>query len=125
LRNGSIENEDETYGRLPFPDRKSPQVARLNVCSFWIDIGRWGAIKASMNQPKLDALAHYRTSPVFTDAERAALDHATEHHDNLLASIRWTSHHRIRPEAELKSRPNLFEDACFRPICDMPGCPLL
>src|SRR5262249_41213807 len=29
------------------------QVARINVCSFCIDVGRWASIKASMNQAKL------------------------------------------------------------------------
>jgi alkylhydroperoxidase family enzyme len=53
-------------------------VARINVCLFCIDIGRWAAIKASMNQAKFDALEQYRTSPLFTDAERAALDYVTE-----------------------------------------------
>jgi alkylhydroperoxidase family enzyme len=54
------------------------QVARLNICLFCIDIGRSITIKASMNQAKFDALDEYRTSPRFTDAERAALDYATE-----------------------------------------------
>src|SRR5690349_3377749 len=54
------------------------QVARLNVCLFCIDIGRSFTIKASMNQAKFDALEQYRTSPLFTDAERAALDYVTE-----------------------------------------------
>jgi alkylhydroperoxidase family enzyme len=54
------------------------QVARVNVCGFCIDIGRWAAIKASMNEAKFDALEHYKTSPLFTTAERAALDYATE-----------------------------------------------
>jgi alkylhydroperoxidase family enzyme len=53
------------------------QVARTNVCLFCIDIGRWATIQASMNQAKFDALEHYRTSPLFTEAERAALDYAT------------------------------------------------
>ena len=30
------------------------------------------------NAARLDALEHYRTSPLFTEAERAALDYATE-----------------------------------------------
>src|SRR5690348_15083689 len=51
------------------------QVARLNVCLFCIDIGRSFTIKASMNEAKFEALEHYRTSPLFTDAERAALDY--------------------------------------------------
>jgi AhpD family alkylhydroperoxidase len=53
-------------------------VARINVCSFCIDLGRSAAIKASMNEAKFDALEQYRTSPLFTDAERAALDCVTE-----------------------------------------------
>ena len=54
------------------------QVARINVCLFCMDIGRSLTIKASMNQAKFDALEQYRTSQLFTDAERAALDYATE-----------------------------------------------
>lgn len=54
------------------------QVARLNVCLFCIDIGRAFTIQASMNQAKFDALGDYRTSILFTDAERAALDYVTE-----------------------------------------------
>src|SRR5579863_1907117 len=54
------------------------QVARINVCLFCTDIGRSFAIKASMNEAKFDALEQYRTSALFTDAERAALDYATE-----------------------------------------------
>jgi alkylhydroperoxidase family enzyme len=37
------------------------QVARINVCHFCIDIGRWAAIKESMNEAKFDALEQYRT----------------------------------------------------------------
>ena len=54
------------------------QVARINVCLFCVDIGRSFTIKASMNQAKFDALEQYRTSPLFSDAERAALDYVTE-----------------------------------------------
>lgn len=53
-------------------------VSNMNICSFCIDIGRAFTIKASMNQAKFDALEEYRTSPLFTDAERAALDYVTE-----------------------------------------------
>jgi len=53
------------------------QVARINVCEFCMDIGRAFAIKASMNEAKFDALADYRTSPLFNEAERAALDYVT------------------------------------------------
>lgn len=54
------------------------RVARINVCLFCIDIGRMFTIKASMNQAKFDALEEYWTSPLFSDAERAALDYVTE-----------------------------------------------
>jgi alkylhydroperoxidase family enzyme len=54
------------------------QVARLNLCLFCIDIGRSFTIKASMNQAKFDAMEDYATNPLFSDAERAALDYVTE-----------------------------------------------
>ena len=54
------------------------QVARLNICLFCMDIGRSFSIKASMNQAKFDKLEQYRTNELFTEAERAALDYATE-----------------------------------------------
>ena len=54
------------------------QVARINVCLFCIDIARSFTIKASMNEAKFNALEQYTTSPLFTDAERAALDYVTE-----------------------------------------------
>jgi alkylhydroperoxidase family enzyme len=54
------------------------QVARINVCLFCIDIGRSITIKASMSEAKFDALEQYRTSALFSDAERAALDYVTE-----------------------------------------------
>jgi alkylhydroperoxidase family enzyme len=79
----------EFYGKISKLDKKlqlppetimlvREQVARINVCLFCIDIGRSFTIKASMNQTKFDALEQYRTSPLFTDAERAALDYVTE-----------------------------------------------
>jgi alkylhydroperoxidase family enzyme len=54
------------------------QVAHINVCLFCMDIGRYFAIKESMNMARFDALAEYSTSPLFSDAERAALDYVTE-----------------------------------------------
>ncbi|MFP5227173.1 MAG: carboxymuconolactone decarboxylase family protein [Acidobacteriota bacterium] len=54
------------------------QVAQINVCLFCIDIGRAFTIRESMNQAKFDALGEYRTSPLFSEAERAALDYVTE-----------------------------------------------
>jgi hypothetical protein len=54
------------------------QVARINVCEFCMDIGRAFVIKASLNEAKFDALENYRTSPLFSDAERALLDYVSE-----------------------------------------------
>jgi alkylhydroperoxidase family enzyme len=54
------------------------QVARINMCLFCMDIGRWAAIKELISEAKLDALEHYATGALFTDAERAALDYVTE-----------------------------------------------
>lgn len=77
------------YGKISKLDRKltlpaetqmliRERVARLNVCLFCIDIGRSFVIKAAMNEAKFDALNDYATSPLFTEAERAALDYVTE-----------------------------------------------
>lgn len=54
------------------------RVAEINVCLFCVDSNRAAAIKASMNQAKFDDLEDYSTSPLFTKAEWAALDYATE-----------------------------------------------
>src|SRR5271165_6526652 len=54
------------------------QVAHINLCEFCVDIGRYIVMKGSMDEAKFDALAEYRTSPLFSDAERAALDYVTE-----------------------------------------------
>jgi alkylhydroperoxidase family enzyme len=43
-----------------------------------MDIGRSFVVKAQMNEAKFDALPEYRTSSLFSDAERAALDYVTE-----------------------------------------------
>lgn len=77
------------YGKIDALDKKltlapetviliRQQVARINVCLFCIDISRYYAIERSMNPAKFDALDEYRTSALFTDAERAALDYVTE-----------------------------------------------
>jgi alkylhydroperoxidase family enzyme len=55
------------------------RVATINTCEFCIDAGRWFAMRESpSNAARLDALDEYRTSPLFTDAERVALDYASE-----------------------------------------------
>ncbi len=48
------------------------QVARTNMCLFCMDTARWAVIKESLNEAKFEALERYSTSPLFTEAERAA-----------------------------------------------------
>ena len=81
------------------------QVARINVCSFCMDIGRAFSIQASMNQAKFDALQDYATSPLFSDAERALLDYVTE----------LTRNKRVAPETFARLRSFYSE----REICDV------
>jgi alkylhydroperoxidase family enzyme len=77
------------YGKISALDKKlhlppetamliREQVARTNVCLFCVDIGRWFTIKVSMNEAKFNALDQYRSSYLFSDAERAALDYVTD-----------------------------------------------
>ena len=77
------------YAKIPELDRElslpletvdltRAQVARINVCLFCMDSNRWAGINTSMNEAKFDALDQYATSPLFTDAERAALDYVTD-----------------------------------------------
>jgi len=54
------------------------RVAQINVCVYCIDANRWYVIKASMNKDKFNELEDYKTSPLFSEAERAALDYVTE-----------------------------------------------
>jgi alkylhydroperoxidase family enzyme len=55
------------------------QVATTNMCLFCMDASRWYVMtKAPDDLARLDALPEYKTSLVFTDAQRAALDYATE-----------------------------------------------
>jgi len=53
-------------------------VAGTNGCGFCLDFGRMMVVKAKMNMEKFDALPSYRTNPLFTDKERAALAYADE-----------------------------------------------
>jgi alkylhydroperoxidase family enzyme len=78
------------YGKIPRLDRKlrlPPQTAQLirarvasiNSCRYCMDTARWYVMtKSPENLERMDALPGYRTSPLFTDAERAALDYVTE-----------------------------------------------
>jgi alkylhydroperoxidase family enzyme len=104
------------YGKIGSLDKKltlpretvmliREQVARINVCLFCIDIGRAFTIQASMNQAKFDALAEYNTSPLFSDAERAALDYVTE----------LTRDKRVDPEGFARLKRHYTE----RQICEI------
>lgn len=54
-------------------------VASINMCLFCMDASRWYVMtKVPGDLARLDALPEYRTSPLFTEAQRAALDYATE-----------------------------------------------
>jgi AhpD family alkylhydroperoxidase len=53
-------------------------VATINGCSFCVDIGRAAATYEGLTFEKFDAVASYRTSPLFTPAERAALAYVEE-----------------------------------------------
>jgi len=77
------------YGKISQLDKKMilsaetamlirQQVARVNICLFCIDIARYVSLQEKMSQAKLEALDKYATSPLFTTAERAALNYATE-----------------------------------------------
>lgn len=78
------------YGKLSRLDKKlqlphptaliiREQVATINMCLFCMDAARWFALRESAeNQARFDALPEYRTSPLFSNAERAALDYARE-----------------------------------------------
>ena len=77
------------------------QVARINVCEFCMDIGRYFVVQASMNEAKFNALGDYRTSPLFSDAERAALDYVTE----------LTRDRSVRPETFERLRRHYSERA--------------
>lgn len=54
------------------------QVARLNVCLFCMDASRFAAMNSSMNVAKFDSLHDSADNPVYTEAERAALEYVTE-----------------------------------------------
>lgn len=54
------------------------RVASINICEFCMDIGRYKAMKELMNEEKFNAVNEYNSSPLFSDAEKAALDYVTE-----------------------------------------------
>jgi alkylhydroperoxidase family enzyme len=55
------------------------QVATVNGCLFCMDTNRFSALeKSGENEAKFNALHEYRSSELFSEAERAALDYVTE-----------------------------------------------
>jgi alkylhydroperoxidase family enzyme len=54
------------------------QVSRLNICLFCTDASRYAVIHASLSEKKFNALDQYKTSSLFNEKERAALDYVTE-----------------------------------------------
>jgi alkylhydroperoxidase family enzyme len=77
------------YGKVSQLDRKlqlpaktavivRERVASINTCLFCMDAARYYAMRQFGDTARFDALEDYRTSPLFTEAERAALDYATE-----------------------------------------------
>ena len=81
------------------------QVARVNVCAFCIDMGRWAVLKAKYSEAKLDALDTYASSTLFNAAEKAALDYATE----------LTRDKKVNPETFKRLAANYTE----REICEI------
>jgi alkylhydroperoxidase family enzyme len=94
--------------RLPSPTRLiiRERVASINTCLFCMDANQWYAMRESPdNAARLDALSDYRTSALFTDAERAALDYVTE----------LTTSKQVDPQTFARLRSHYSE----REICDI------
>jgi len=104
------------YGKISKLDKKlllppetvllvREHVARLNVCLFCMDIARSFIIQAKMDQAKFDDLEHYASSPLFSKAERAALDYVTE----------LTRHKQVNPDTFARLKRHYSE----RAICEI------
>jgi len=52
--------------------------SQINGCGFCLDLGRAVAIRHHLGMEKFNALSEYRTSPLFSDQERAALAYVEE-----------------------------------------------
>jgi alkylhydroperoxidase family enzyme len=81
-------------------------VASINGCLYCMDASRWYANRKSPdNAARFDALPRYRTSPLFSAAERAALEYASE----------LTATRDVNPETFAR----LTEHYSEREICDI------
>jgi alkylhydroperoxidase family enzyme len=82
------------------------RVASSNMCTACMDIGRYYGLKKSPETlARLDAVSDYETSPLFTAADRVALDYASE----------LTSTKAVRPETFARLSQHYSE----REICDL------
>ena len=81
------------------------QVAHINICEFCMDIGRMFVVKAQMDEAKFDALPDYQTSPLFSEAERAALEYVSE----------LTRDKKVQPETFERMKKHYSE----RAICEI------
>jgi alkylhydroperoxidase family enzyme len=54
------------------------QVTRINLCTCCMDLESWYLDERGLDRRKYDALEHYQTDPLFSEAERAALDYVSE-----------------------------------------------
>jgi alkylhydroperoxidase family enzyme len=105
------------YGKVARLDRKlrlprqtavaiRERVATLNGCLFCQDAARYYELRRDpTSAARLDELDSYRTSALFSKAERAALDYATE----------LAGRHHVEPETFARLR------ACYseREVCDI------
>jgi alkylhydroperoxidase family enzyme len=80
------------------------RVNGINMCMWCMDADRWSMITDMPHiLPKLDAIDEYRTNPLFSDKERAALDFATE----------LTEHKHVSPETfDALSRHHSEREIC-------------
>jgi alkylhydroperoxidase family enzyme len=81
------------------------RVASINMCLFCMDAARWFAMRELGDTARFDALENYQTSPLFTEAERAALDYATE----------LTKDKKVAPETFARLQRHYSE----REVCDI------
>lgn len=51
------------------------RVSQLNWCRFCVDLNAMTLIKRAGSSDKVEALAHWRTSPLFDEQEKAVLDY--------------------------------------------------
>jgi alkylhydroperoxidase family enzyme len=77
------------YGKVPTLDKKLQvssdlmllvrgRVSSINRCLFCFDAANAFALENPGTEKKFDALSEYRSSSLFTEAERSALDYVTE-----------------------------------------------